>query len=156
QGSHKQPTSRDTSFSVRSRVTHRASDAVLVRAGADAALDSYEVVGVLGSLFPSRQDVALGLFADAVIRAPRGVEMTPGARVDFWGSGGVPTLSGDVRFALRVPVTSRVRLVDAVGLAHQAPSYLAPVPGVAIGRLSGGLQRSVQTSAGVEVDLPLE
>jgi TonB family protein len=154
------PTAHDTSFAARTQVTHRASPAVLVRAGADATLDAYTVDQSTNrsfdaSLFPARQDIAVGLFADAVINAGHGVEVTPGVRVDLWGSQGTTAISGDVRLAARVPVTSRVRLLQAAGLAHQAPGFVIPVPGVAIGGLSGGLQRSVQTSAGVEADLPL-
>jgi TonB family protein len=155
-----QPVVHDTSFAARTRVVHRASDRVLVRAGADATLDSYTVDtgGALQDslhLFTSRQDIAVGAYADAVIDAGRGVELTPGVRMDLWGSQGVTALSVDPRFAVRAKVTDRVRLVDAIGLAHQAPGFAIQVPGVAIARLAGGLQRSFQVSSGVEADLPL-
>lgn len=156
-----QPVVKDTMISGRTRVEHRVSDALLVRAGADAILEAYEVEPgeystVDPHLFPSRQDLTVGLFADGVINAGHGVELTPGVRVDLWRSQGASALSADVRFAVRVPVTDRVRLIDAAGLAHQAPGFVLPVPGLAIGGLEGGLQRSFQTSAGVEADLPLE
>jgi TonB family protein len=151
---------RDLSLAARSRVVHRVSDAALVRAGMDATLDSYTVTaaGLLplyDVLFPSRQDLAVGLYADAVIDAGRGVEITPGARLDLWGSRGATALSVDPRLSVRLPVGDRVRVLDAVGLAHQAPGFALPVPGVSIGGLQGGLQRSFQVSGGVEADLPL-
>jgi hypothetical protein len=39
-------------------------------------------------------------------------------------------------------------------MAHQPPSFIVPVPGLALANLEGGLQRSLQAAAGVEVDLP--
>jgi hypothetical protein len=155
------PAVKSSSVAARVAVEHRASDALLVRAGLDATLEAYAFDrSALGNvadvgLFPSRQDLAVGFHADAVIDAGHGVQLTPGARVDLWGSQGSTAVTADVRFAARVPVTPRVRLVDAVGLAHQAPGFLLQVPGVAIGGLAGGLQRSFQTSGGVEADLPL-
>ena len=154
------PLAHDRSISARSRVTHRASETVTLRAGADAGLDSY--TGEVGpvplpaaSLFPSRQDFTGGAFVDAVITAGGGVELVPGLRVDLWSSKGSAAVSFDPRLAVRVPLGDRVRLVDAVGLAHQTPGFAVHVPGLAIAGLQGGLQRSFQTSAGVEVDLPL-
>jgi hypothetical protein len=52
-------------------------------------------------------------------------------------------------------VAEPLRLVAAAGIAHQPPSYIAPIPGVTPS-LNGGLQRSVHTTAGVEVDLDAE
>jgi hypothetical protein len=51
-------------------------------------------------------------------------------------------------------VTARIRLLHTFGIAHQPPSFIIPVPGLAIGSLQGGLQTSLQSSAGVEIDLP--
>ncbi|APR76525.1 TonB family protein / TonB-dependent receptor [Minicystis rosea] len=160
-GSIGAPSVSSSLFAARSRVEHRAADAVLVRAGANVTLDTYAtdttaLAAIDRGLFPSREDLSVGLFADAVIDAGRGVQITPGARIDLWGSAGATAISADLRLALRVPVTERVRLIDAVGMAHQPPGFVLQVPGAAIGGLAGGLQRSVQTSAGVEVDLPLE
>jgi TonB family protein len=150
--------SRDTSIAARSRVLHRLSDAVLLRAGADATLDGYTAADDplrIASVYSARLDLAAGLFADAVITTGRGVEITPGLRLDLWSSAGHKAISADPRLAVRVPLGDRVRLVDAVGLAHQAPSFIVPIPGVGVAGLEGGLQRSFQTSTGVEADLPL-
>jgi TonB family protein len=154
------PVARDVSLAARTRVLHRLSDAVLLRAGADATVDSYTAdTGPeplrLATLFTARLDLTAGLFVDAVIDAGRGVEITPGLRLDLWSSAGNKTLSADPRLAVRVPLGDRVRLVDAVGLTHQMPSFIVPIPGLSIAGLQGGLQRSFQTSTGVEADLPL-
>jgi hypothetical protein len=45
-------------------------------------------------------------------------------------------------------------LIHTLGLAHQPPSFIVPIPGFQIAGLNGGLQESVQSSAGVEGDLP--
>lgn len=153
------PVARDTSLSARSRVVHRVTEAVLLRAGADATLDSYAHEGgqtlELAALLTSRLDLSAGIFADAVIQAGRGVEITPGLRLDVWGSQGQAAISADPRLAVRVPLGDQLRLVDAVGLAHQAPGFAFHVPGISVAALRGGLQRSFQTSTGLEADLPL-
>jgi hypothetical protein len=46
-----------------------------------------------------------------------------------------------------------VRITHAYGIAHQPPSFVLPIPGLTPATLEGGLQRSLQTSAGVEVDV---
>jgi TonB family protein len=107
-------------------------------------------------LFPERRDLAVGLHADAVIEATPDFEIIPGARVDFWSSGGVTTWSADARLATRILLRDDVRLLHALGVAHQTPSFIVPTPGFQVGNLRGGLQRSLQTSAGVEADLPAE
>lgn len=108
------------------------------------------------SLFPARRDLAIGLHADAVIEATPGFEITPGGRVDFWSSGGVTAWSADARLSTRIAVRDDLRVIQALGIVHQTPSFLIPAPGVQIGNLQGGLQQSIQTSAGAEADLPAE
>jgi hypothetical protein len=44
--------------------------------------------------------------------------------------------------------------LHALGLAHQPPSFVIPIPGFQVGGLRGGLQRAVQASSGFELDLP--
>jgi TonB family protein len=154
------PVLRDTSVAARTLVLHRLSDAVLIRAGADATLDAYgfdadSLPAAAGVLFGPRLDLAVGLHADAVIAAGRGVEITPGLRVDLWGSRGSSTVSVDPRLAVKVPLGARLRLIDTAGLAHQTPGFGLPVPGVALAGLAGGLQRTFQESLGMEADLPL-
>ncbi|UQA59293.1 TonB family protein [Polyangium aurulentum] len=156
---------RDFLIGARTQLVHRESESILVRAGLDATFDAYDAVAggddpdettqQLANLFPTRQDIMVGLYADTILDLGRGVEVTPGARIDLWGSRGNTAFSADFRLASRVPVTKRIRLLNAVGLAHQAPGFVLPIPGIAIGSLQGGLQKSFQTSAGVEVELPL-
>jgi hypothetical protein len=154
------PEENARSLAARVKIEHRPSDAVLVRAGVDTSLEAYALdatgwIDASPGFLRTRYDLAVGFHADAVLTTARGVQLTPGARVDLWGSQGHTALSADARLAVRVPVTPRLRLVDAVGLAHQPPAFALPVAGAPLGGLARGLQRSFQTSGGVEADLPL-
>lgn len=154
---------RDFLIGSRSQILHRASESVLVRAGMDANVDAYDLdtgedddrQRFVDTLFPPRQDIAVGFYGDAVIDAGRGIEFTPGARVDLFGSRGSTAMSADVRLSMKMPVTKSLRLQSTMGLAHQPPAFVLPIPGLAIGSLSGGLQTAAQSSAGLDADLPL-
>jgi hypothetical protein len=50
-------------------------------------------------------------------------------------------------------LTPRAHLLAALGVAHQPPAFIIPVPGFQPGGLRGGLQKSVQESMGLEYDL---
>ena len=136
---------------------------VLLRAGSDFQVELYDVElgpGDLSpsaqrasSLFPSRNDLALGVRGDLVLKLGRRLELVPGLRVDLFGSEGAVRLALDPRLSLRTLLTERVSLVTALGIAHQAPAFVVPVPGFQPGGLRGGLQRSIQESIGVEVEL---
>ncbi len=62
----------------------------------------------------------------------------------------------DPRVSVQVEITKRVSYFSALGLAHQAPSFLATFPGINVGGLDQGLQSSLQTSQGVDLKLPLD
>ncbi len=155
--------SQDILIGSRTRILHRLDENILLRGGIDATMDAYSIdagadtgaQALFDILFPPRHDIAVGFYADAIIDAGRKVEFTPGARIDLWGSRGATELSADLRLAMGVPLTQRLRLTSAMGLAHQPPAFVLPVPGFAIGELSGGLQKSFQTATGLEAELPL-
>ncbi|XYH92911.1 TonB-dependent receptor plug domain-containing protein [Sorangium sp. So ce1128] len=148
----------------------------LLRAGVDAAVDRYDVTPRPSSpgeepagpddepaegtaqldesfpeLFRSRLDLALGAWADALLVLGERSTLTPGVRVDHYTSLGRSALAVDPRIVGRFGVGDHVRLVPAFGLASQLPG-LAPVPALQIGGIPGGLQRSLQSSFGVEAD----
>ncbi len=153
----------DRSIASRTEITKRASDAVLVRAGLDAQLDGLQADlggGFFGSDSPSaaasfsdRFEVTMGARADAVIAVTPRFEVTPGLRVDYYESKGRSAAGVDPRLAARVAITRDLRLVTLTGLASQPPSFVLPLPGFTMD-LTGGLQRSWQSSIGVEADLP--
>jgi hypothetical protein len=152
---------QDDLVATRTELVHRLGDGALLRAGADAGLDSY--VANLGgdagdksftSLFNTRVDVSMGLRADVVVQVTPRLEVTPGLRLDYYGSQGATALGFDPRLAARLALSRRFRLVEVYGVASQPPSFILPGPGFTRPLADGGLQRAIQTSAGVEVDLP--
>jgi hypothetical protein len=82
-----------------------------------------------------------------------------GARVDAYRSlTGSPaqeaiTSAVDPKLSVRVRITPFATWVSTVGVAHQPPTALLPVPGLRLDA-SGGLQTAYQYSEGFEVRLP--
>lgn len=156
---------RDTMVGARVQASHAASKSVLVRAGGDVQVDRYRAddfpnadpddpeIARFNALFPARDDVALGAYAD-VLFEDQGVEVVPGLRADLYRSGSSSVVGIDPRISSRIRVAKAVSVLHTFGVAHQPPSFLIPLPGLAIGELRGGLQTSLQASAGVEVQLP--
>jgi hypothetical protein len=158
---------RDISLGSRVELRKPLLDRVVLRTGLDVQHDIYSAqepiyedpddptVEDFNALFPSRNDAAAGAWIDFVMTPTDGFEITPGLRVDGFFSNGEDAVSADPRVAVVARVHERVRLLHALGMAHQPPAFVVPLPGVAVASLSGGLQRSIQAAAGVEVDLPL-
>lgn len=128
-----------------------------LRAGADVNLDRYRIVdvpnddGFRAQLFFTRDDITTGARADLVWEPERGIVVTPGLRADLYISGRKRAFALEPRLAAEFEINRRVRLEHAIGLAQQAPSFVVPVPGFSISDLGDGLQRSLQSSAGVIV-----
>jgi hypothetical protein len=154
---------RDRLLSVRTELTKRLSDDLVARIGADVQFDRYDIElnqadlgganASIANAFPSRSDLSVGVRGDAPWRVSKAFEITPGIRLDFFSSQGATALAADPRLQARTQVHSNVALVSAVGLAHQPPSFVIPVPGFQPGALRGGLQRAMQESFGAEFDL---
>lgn len=144
------------------------SNVVTMRAGADLIIDQYsadalpafsdddDVVVRQRGIFTDRLDFATGARADLVLAMIPRMEIVPGVRFDAYGSRQAREVAVDPRLGGRVKVTDKVRLVHAYGLASQPPSTPITLPGITVARLKGGLQQAVQTSAGVEADLPAD
>lgn len=119
--------------------------------------------GVIGSLSRLYQ---ASTFVEALWRpSPRWL-IRPGLRVDVLhdgtdtGTGVDPRLTVRYRLARRnlpdLPAdsdASGIWLKGAVGLYHQPPRFVVPLPGLDIMPLRYGMLRSVQTSIGVEVPI---
>ncbi|MEP7120862.1 MAG: TonB family protein [Byssovorax sp.] len=161
-----QQNARNVPMGTRVELTQPLSPELTLRAGIDAQFDSYSAdpqrwgdprdrnTISFNALFPPRSEAALTARADVVVKLGQRVEITPGMRFDLFRSAGGSAISADPRVALRVDLTDKIRLVHAVGLAHQPPSFIVPLPGLALGSLRRGLQTSMQSSAGIELDLP--
>ncbi|MBX3229132.1 MAG: TonB-dependent receptor plug domain-containing protein [Labilithrix sp.] len=152
----------------RVEITQPVTKGVLVRTGADVVVDRYhadalaafadddDVVARQAGIFASRTDWAAGARVDAVITALPFVEVVPGLRFDAFGSGPATAGTLDPRLSARFFVTKKVRIVHAYGMATQPPSTPITLPGITLANLRGGLQRTAQTSAAVEVDVPYD
>jgi hypothetical protein len=168
---------RDRMLGSRVYVEQPVGKSALVRGGADVTLDHYDLVssdkaGQSDSqavLYPPRNDLTLGMYLDAVIQATDRWEVTPGLRFDLFESvrrlgevtraerkrsqnAAIPSI--DPRLLSRLRITKALTLVSTFGISHQPPAFFVPVPGLQLGRLSQGLQTSIQTSQGVEIKLP--
>jgi len=154
---------RDHLLAARTEWTHMLSPRALLRAGTDIQADSYDIelgrsglapsTARIAEFFPRRTDLAFGVRADMVIALSRIFEITPGARVDLFASQATTAMGVDPRIALRTHVTPRMRVLSAMGVAHQAPSFVVPVPGFQPGGIRGGLQKAWQESLGLELDV---
>jgi TonB family protein len=155
---------RDRLVGARTELAYRLSPQALLRAGLDAQVDSYDVVfnpSMLGpsesslaaNYFPSRSDLATGIRGDIVLDVVRGLEFTPGLRLDFYGSDGATAVAIDPRLSARATMSERTHLLWAMGVAHQPPAFVVPIPGIQPGGLKGGLQTAAQESLGVEWDV---
>ena len=156
---------RNTLGQARVEASHVLSSTAELRGGADILVEAYRTdarpysdpddptAQQFNSLFPARDDVTLGAWTDTVLKFP-GVTVIPGLRADLYRSGSASAVGVDPRVASRLEITDRIRVLHNFGIAHQPPSFIIPVPGLAIGSLQGGLQTSLQSSAGVEIDLP--
>jgi hypothetical protein len=169
---------RDRMLSARTYLEQPVGRDVLVRAGADATFDHYDLLPAARldqqksqeQLYPPRNDLVIGVHLDAVIQATDRWEITPGLRLDLFESvkdlsdlspadqrrnvnAAVPAI--DPRLLSRLRLSKRVTLVSTVGISHQPPAFFVAIPGLQLGQLNDGLQTSVQSSQGLEVALPL-
>ncbi len=103
----------------------------------------------------ARKDLTMGAWADIVVDATRNVQVTPGMRVDLYNSGNRVAVGIDPRLSVRYQLSKHTSLVHGLGIVHQAPSFVVPVPGLKPS-LAGGLQTGVQHSVGVSFPLPAE
>lgn len=106
------------------------------------------------ALFAPRTDTATGAWASMTYRPARGWDITGTLRGDVFTSEGKVAVGPSPRAAMRVPLTSDVSFLAALGIAPQAPAFAIPVPAVGYRGLPGGLAFAYQKSAGVEIRLP--
>lgn len=172
---------RDRMFSARLLIEQPAAKDVLVRGGMDTTFDHYDLADRelqqrSSSLYPPRNDVVVGAFLDTVLKLHPRWEVTPGIRMDLFGSvlaesprpfpGAIgrrtattdattgAKVAVDPRLLSRLALSPKVTLVSTFGVVHQPPAFFIPIPGLSIGRLGQGLQHGAQASQGLEVALP--
>ncbi len=160
--------SQNTLLGTRVRVSQPLSKAVTLRGGLDLQIDKYTAdarpysdpddpfTQQFNNLFPPRADTGLAGWTDVVWKPSKELEVTPGLRVDTYISEGEKAVAVDPRLAVVAHAHEDLRLLHSFGVANQPPSFIVPVPGLAVASLNGGLQRSLQASSGVEIDLPMK
>ena len=161
---------RDLLLSTRSQVRISPSPQLTFRAGADATLDVLRTTlgsasigdgsdgGDIPIVLSDRFDINGGVWADTLLRLGDRLDVVPGLRLDLYastGDNGGAELAVEPRISATLRVFPWIRIVQAHGLASQRPSFFLPGPGFSPD-FQGGLQRSFQSSAGVEADLPLD
>ena len=139
---------RDSLFGTRVEVTRPLRPNLTLRAGADIEIDSYTADTLrfsdpdnpytkeYNALFPARVDVRLERAGGPGLEGGAHVELAPGLRLDIFQSGDASAASVDGRLALNVEMSPHVRLLHAIGLAHQPPSFISPASGPFAGQLA--------------------
>ena len=156
-----------------SQLTNNGNATTNVTDGASSISTSSSAGNPDQAIIPPRRDLAMGVWFDFVYKPHPRVEIVPGARFDYFGSSqdtaapgtagagtvlyaggsaGVPSF--DPRLATRIRLHPKVTSVEQVAVSHQPPSFIVPVPGLAVGSLKSGLQSSYTLSQGFEIDLP--
>ncbi|MBW2736536.1 MAG: TonB-dependent receptor, partial [Deltaproteobacteria bacterium] len=106
--------------------------------------------------------VGAGLYAEALWQPTPRWLIRPGLRADLLNDGFTGRASVDPRLTIRYllarralvgvsPEASGIWLKGAVGLYHQPPRFIMPLPGLNTMPLKYGLMRALQTSLGLEV-----
>jgi hypothetical protein len=148
------------SMRVRGGVDLRTSDEVEILVGSDLALERFglsltqDARRDVQTLFPERTESVFGTYLDIVLTPEPWVTVEPGVRMDLYQSLDNTEMGIDPRLAASFTVRRNWRLEHAIGIVHQAPNFVPSLPGARVAGIRGGLQRSVQSSAGVEADLP--
>jgi hypothetical protein len=101
------------------------------------------------AIFDSRIDVLSGVWLEAALELGPLVTLSPGFRLDLYYSDHQLRLAPEPRLRVRYRLSDCLDQLSDIGVAHQAPSFAIPVPGFS-GSSRAGLQRGVQTSAGLE------
>ncbi|MBX3206027.1 MAG: TonB-dependent receptor [Labilithrix sp.] len=159
--------SQDMLVGVRARERTPIGDETDIELGIDATVDRYSgdlpsvyavqpaQYAAAEALFSPRIDTATGAWASASWHPTKRFDLTATARADVFSSDGETAIGPSPRVSTRVPVSSKLTFLGAMGVGTQAPAFAIPVPAVGYRRLPGGLGYAYQKSAGAEVDLPL-
>lgn len=135
-----------------------------VRAGLDTWVDTYsldldpsisEPENYL-TLFPARTDVSGGAYVDLVLQPAPALRVIPGIRVDQFTSLGETRVSVDPRLSAEYQLTSKLKAIHAIGVAHQSPNFVPSIPGAQVAGVEEGLQSTLQAEAKYEYAFPFQ
>jgi hypothetical protein len=106
--------------------------------------------------FPARTAGTFGAYLDFSIRPTSFLELIPGLRADLFSEEGGGRVALDPRGAVRLKILPMVTSESLIGLAHQRPTILVPVPGLDLPPSDRGLQEALHLSQGLEIALPVD
>jgi hypothetical protein len=143
---------------VRFEADQRLSRGARVRAGADVGLDHFgddrEQQGPISVPFPAHTDPYGGVYLDLVGRPASEVEIVPGVRFDLLRARGQLLVAPEPRLATRIRVAKGLSWISALGITHQVPTFVVPVPGTNVSRFDVSNQEVWQASEAIEGALP--
>ena len=102
----------------------------------------------LSKLFATRRDRVWGAFLEVALAPEDGYVVTPGIRLDSFGSGDEQAFAVDPRIAARFEVSPSLRIGPRVRKRPPDAELRARRPGVHLAGLRDGLQTSWQASSG--------
>jgi hypothetical protein len=137
------------------------SDSLRFYAGTDALFEPYDAANGAGDaaiVFPQRDNVTGGAYAELRWDATDRLQISPGVRADFFASttsgDQVAIVAADPRLRARVALSHDWAWTLGAAMAHQPPGAFVSFPGLEVGRLADGLQEARQFSSGLEGVLP--
>jgi TonB family protein len=143
---------------VRFEIDQRVAGGVRARGGADVGFDKFDQdrqqQGSVSVPFPAHTDVYGGAYLDFVTRPAPAVELVPGFRLDLFRVRDENVVAPEPRLAARVRVATGVAWISALGLTHQVPTFVVPIPGANFSRFDVSTQEVWQASEAVEAALP--
>lgn len=149
---------RAASARLRLESSYRVSPGLRLRGGGDVGASNVtreaDIVGAQAFAQPKRVDSAGGVYADAIWRPARAVEVVPGLRLDLARSREKNHVFVEPRLGTRLRVMQGVSWVSAFGVAHQLPTQAVRVPGRAPNGLEQSEQEAWQATSGIELALP--
>jgi TonB family protein len=112
--------------------------------------NSFSLTALTQDLHQLRTGAAL---AEALWRPTARLLVRPGVRADVYDDGTTTRSAVDPRLTVRYELADETFLKGGVGLYHQPPRFVLPLPGFDIMPLRYGLLASVQSSIGAELPL---
>jgi TonB family protein len=143
---------------IRFEIDQRMASGVRARGGADVGVDRFDVdrqqQGNRTVPFPAHTDVYGGAYLDFVTRPAPRVELVPGFRFDLFRVRDQTVVAPEPRLASRVGVASGIAWISALGVTHQVPTFVVPIPGSNVSRFDVSSQEVWQASEAIEAALP--
>lgn len=166
-GTDRTRTSRNSAVSSRSfgantQVAWQFNDQWSAVLGSDLFVEDYtsELAEVLrlDQFTATGRETSVGAFIELPWHPTSFVTVSPGLRVDYFGSIDHSSLLGvDPRLSARFRLLDSLDSVHSLGVAHQRPTFMpAALPGLQGASIGGELQRSLQASSGMELRGPLD